>query len=941
MQLSREGLLRMFGDAGGSGAGGGGGMNIAQMEAMLSGYATEDWVDKNYLSIDFFSALFKAYDSNGDQVTPNGGNTATIDNIKAMFGFWTNQYISALGRNSSGGGGGGDILTEPLSTINSSALGTPTGQNKVIMWDGSAWGYATLTGNTGTVTSVGLAPSNGSHLAVSGSPITTSGTMYVSVESGYSIPTDVRQANWDAAYTNSHTHTNKAVLDGITSTQVTNWDDAVTALTTLATRVGTLEGYFTNGNANNALRLTTTSKTLWGNTYWTSGGVPKSVGTSSSRASLSYVTNINMAGTITGVRAIEMNTDGGLTSIGGHIDFHYNGGGSDFTSRVVETSAGVISILARTNDSSNTLTDAGFEIGAGYDGSYIRIGNVYLSYNETNNALVVSANADGTGTANIYAIGGVSALGYGASGGGGTVSALTDLVDVSISSPINGQALVYDNNLGKWKNGAVTTGTVTSVALTMPTGFSVSGSPITSNGTFAINFGGSVSANRVLASPNGSAGSPSWRSLVANDIPDLSGTYATPASVATQMQNYAYISGSTIHIGSSSITPLTSHQSVSGTFWGQSWENGRTITGNINAGSNGGVISAFHGIELNSAGSLSNNGGFIDFHFNGSSSDFTSRIIELSSGTLTIMSNLYMDNTRTFQIGNGTVKWSDGILKFGSLNTTISPATDVGGFRDVYINNNGVIRFYDNPSHDNLTSVSTGLSVITLNDRNEFALGYGLMTTSSDSTRRVTRFQGGRFEMQVGYNDGLSTSSSIHATTAFTIGKNTISGNDVDGICKVHQGLLIGNALLRWDSINNALYVSKADGSSANFYALGGVSALGIGTNADTNLTTLTVGTLSVTSALNSGTSTWLKMTQMCSNSGSSYWQIKTDGSAKFTDLEITGIGGKIQSYLVKANEITANKFYLDNTRYLYLSTDSTPKLMYYNGTTSKEVAFV
>ena len=814
MQLSREGLLRMFGDAGGSGAAGGGGMNIAQMEAMLSGYATEDWVDKNYLSIDFFSALFKAYDSNGDQVTPNGGNTATIDNIKAMFGFWTNQYISALGRNSSGGGGGGDILTEPLSTINSSALGTPTGQNKVIMWDGSAWVYATLTGNTGTVTSVGLAPSNGSHLAISGSPITTSGTMYVSVESGYSIPTDVKQGNWDAAYTNSHTHTNKSVLDGITSTQVTNWDDAVTALTALTTRVGALEDYFdANGNAKSALKLTTTSKTLWGNTYWTSGGIPKSVGTSSSRASLSYVTNINMEGTITGARAIEMNTDGGLTSIGGHIDFHYNGGGSDFTSRIVENSAGVISILARTNDSSNTLTDAGFEVGAGYDGSYIRIGNVYLSYDETNNALVVSANADGTGTANIYAIGGVSALGYGASGGSGSVTALTDLVDVSISSPTNGQALVYDNTLGKWKNGAVTTGTVTSVALTMPTGFSVSGSPITSNGTFAINFGGSVSANRVLASPNGSAGSPSWRSLVVNDIPDLSGTYATPASVATQMQNYAYISGSTIHIGSGSITPLTSHQTVSGTFWGNSWTNGNSLSGTI-----------------------------------------------------------YMDNNSSIQV------------------------KDSGG---------------------------TYRNIFTFNTYNDFSLGYGPRKAGYN-----TQLQGYSIVLRV--ND-----------TEYGIDAMSISNTGCVHITQPTQGLRIGDGLLTWDSINNALCVSKADGSSANFYALGGVSALGIGTNADTNLTTLTVGTLSVTSALNSGTSTWLKMTQMCSNSGSSYWQIKTDGSAKFTDLEITGIGGKIQSYLVKANEITANKFYLDNTRYLYLSSDSTPKLMYYNGTTSKEVAFV
>ena len=814
MQLSREGLLRMFGDAGGSGAAGGGGMNIAQMEAMLSGYATEDWVDKNYLSIDFFSALFKAYDSNGDQVTPNGGNTATIDNIKAMFGFWTNQYISALGRNSSGGGGGGDILTEPLSTINSSALGTPTGQNKVIMWDGSAWVYATLTGNTGTVTSVGLAPSNGSHLAISGSPITTSGTMYVSVESGYSIPTDVKQGNWDAAYTNSHTHTNKSVLDGITSTQVTNWDDAVTALTALTTRVGALEDYFdANGNAKSALKLTTTSKTLWGNTYWTSGGIPKSVGTSSSRASLSYVTNINMEGTITGARAIEMNTDGGLTSIGGHIDFHYNGGGSDFTSRIVENSAGVISILARTNDSSNTLTDAGFEVGAGYDGSYIRIGNVYLSYDETNNALVVSANADGTGTANIYAIGGVSALGYGASGGSGSVTALTDLVDVSISSPTNGQALVYDNTLGKWKNGAVTTGTVTSVALTMPTGFSVSGSPITSNGTFAINFGGSVSANRVLASPNGSAGAPSWRSLVVADIPDLSGTYATPASVATQMQNYAYISGSTIHIGSSSITPLTSHQTVNGTFWGNSWTNGNSLSGTI-----------------------------------------------------------YMDNNSSIQV------------------------KDSGG---------------------------TYRNIFTFNTYNDFSLGYGPRKAGYN-----TQLQGYSIVLRV--ND-----------TEYGIDAMSISNTGCVHITQPTQGLRIGDGLLTWDSINNALCVSKADGSSANFYALGGVSALGIGTNADTNLTTLTVGTLSVTSALNSGTSTWLKMTQMCSNSGSSYWQIKTDGSAKFTDLEITGIGGKIQSYLVKANEINANKFYLDNTRYLYLSSDSTPKLMYYNGTTSKEVAFV
>lgn len=62
-------------------------------------------------------------------------------------------------------------------------------------------------------------------------------------------------------------------------------------------RVTTLENNFdVNGYANNALRLTTVSQTLFGNTYWTSGGVPTSIGVSGANASLSYVANIEMSG---------------------------------------------------------------------------------------------------------------------------------------------------------------------------------------------------------------------------------------------------------------------------------------------------------------------------------------------------------------------------------------------------------------------------------------------------------------------------------------------------------------------------------------------------------------------------------------------------------------------------------------------------------------------
>ena len=52
---------------------------------------------------------------------------------------------------------------------------------------------------TGTVTSVAMTVPTG--LSISGSPITTSGTLALTFASGYSIPTDANQTNWTTAYT--------------------------------------------------------------------------------------------------------------------------------------------------------------------------------------------------------------------------------------------------------------------------------------------------------------------------------------------------------------------------------------------------------------------------------------------------------------------------------------------------------------------------------------------------------------------------------------------------------------------------------------------------------------------------------------------------------------------------------------------------------------------
>ena len=85
---------------------------------------------------------------------------------------------------------------------------------------------------------------------------------------------------------------------------------------------------------------------------------------------------------------------------------------------------------------------------------------------------------------------------------------LVGLGDVNITSPTNSQALIYDSVTGKWINGAGGgggAGTVTSVAATVPSFLSVTGSPITTSGTLAIAYSGTA-----LPVVNGGTGQTSF-----------------------------------------------------------------------------------------------------------------------------------------------------------------------------------------------------------------------------------------------------------------------------------------------------------------------------------------------------------------------------------------------------------------------------------------------
>jgi hypothetical protein len=79
---------------------------------------------------------------------------------------------------------------------NSSPSAGTSGQVLTSNGSSSEPSWTTLT--AGTVTSVALSAPTG--LTVTGSPITSSGTLALSYTAGYSIPTDTKQANWDTAY---------------------------------------------------------------------------------------------------------------------------------------------------------------------------------------------------------------------------------------------------------------------------------------------------------------------------------------------------------------------------------------------------------------------------------------------------------------------------------------------------------------------------------------------------------------------------------------------------------------------------------------------------------------------------------------------------------------------------------------------------------------------
>lgn len=107
---------------------------------------------------------------------------------------------------------------------------------------------------------------------------------------------------------------------------------------------------------------------------------------------------------------------------------------------------------------------------------------------------------------------------------------LDELHNVNITSATGGQLLAYDQTAGYWKNITLTDGT--GVSITETTGGAVT-IGLADNYGDTKNPYASKTANTFLAAPNGTAGVPTFRAIVAADIPTLNQNTTGTASNVT------------------------------------------------------------------------------------------------------------------------------------------------------------------------------------------------------------------------------------------------------------------------------------------------------------------------------------------------------------------------------------------------------------------------
>jgi hypothetical protein len=161
-------------------------------------------------------------DNGVDDIQVNGSLIATA--IKKSGGT-SSQYLMADGSVSLGPSLAGYVPTSRTLTINGTGYDLSADRS---------W-------NVGTVTSINASVPTG--FAISGNPITSSGTLAITFASGYALPTTAKQTQWDSAYTWVSGFPSQTGNSGkFLTTDGTNisWSNVVLGVTSFNTRTGAI-----------------------------------------------------------------------------------------------------------------------------------------------------------------------------------------------------------------------------------------------------------------------------------------------------------------------------------------------------------------------------------------------------------------------------------------------------------------------------------------------------------------------------------------------------------------------------------------------------------------------------------------------------------------------------------------------------------------------------
>lgn len=552
------------------------------------------------------------------------------------------------------------------------------------------------------------------------------------------------------------------------------------------------------------------------------------------------------------------------------------------------------------------------EINAKVDITYFK--RLFQAYNDTN---PVFPN-DGTTTINnikalydFWSAGSVTALGYnsgGSGGGGGGVEYLSLLSDVSLTSPSEGQALVYDATLGKWKNGSVipsgsfaTESWVTTQlsnyytksqteqkiadAISQSGGFDptkyylktetysrqevdnalndylpTTGGTITGNLTVSgskLHLGQHTSLenyNGAIFSLPSKGVNTSWTLATTNDIPDVSTlvtkdyfrTLFTP--IDSQGQPIA---------ASDTTTPIASIR-ANYDFWstGAVSAYGTSSSGGGQGAQLGALLTSLNNSGL-AAPTSSEIGKTIVWGDNGWEYGTVSGG---SSGiTLSDVRSDLQSTTPAYKINAAHIPdlSSTYLTPSAASATYAQKATTLSGYgiTDAYTMSQCDDKYVTIRTQQTISGEKTFTSHGYFSNNLTLDAGTDQYLRFNAGTNKVAfLYQGSGGDMSVYSENSLNWYTNInghvgiyHQGATGYIGINNQGPQynlDVTGTIRATDSVIIGGGKIAWDSTNNALYVQKKDGSVCHFYSLGGVTALGAGTGSGASISTLRVSTI-------------------------------------------------------------------------------------------------